>query len=122
MVRGVFVPFSASTINSYYGLMNVTKVEYKTYLEYIDYQKVIESLTLGGGEWDITNMRHKSFDAKELINNSRIWKYFLFSKLMPNMHYSTIGKEKALLFFTIQTFKSIDVGGNYESKDKVVGE
>lgn len=60
---GVLVPFSASTINAYYGMRDVGQGGYEPYLENIDYEKVIEALTSEGAEWDITNGRHKTFDV-----------------------------------------------------------
>lgn len=47
MIIGVCVPFSTSTINSYYGMREVNIWEYKAYLENIDYEGVLGTLTLG---------------------------------------------------------------------------
>lgn len=51
-------------LNFYYGIRDVVQGKHEAYSENINYVKVIEAITLGEVEWNITNERHKSFDAK----------------------------------------------------------
>lgn len=45
-VLGVQVLFGSSDINSYYSLIDVFQGEYESYLDIVDYTKVIETLAL----------------------------------------------------------------------------
>lgn len=63
MVRGMPIPSSASDINTLYGLKNIHQVKYKSNLDNVDYDEVIETLNVEGAEWDIINERPKSFEA-----------------------------------------------------------
>lgn len=63
MVRSMPIPSSASDINTLYGLKNIHQVKYKSNLDNVDYDEVIETLNVEGAEWDIINERPKSFEA-----------------------------------------------------------
>lgn len=59
---------------------------------------------------DITNGRHKSFDAMYFTKISHVWQYFVYSRLMPITHYNTMDKERVIFLFGITSTKIIDVG------------
>lgn len=59
-------------------MRDVCQGEYKDYLEIMDYEKVIEALTMEGAE-----ILPKSFDVKYLKKVSHFWKYFIYSRLIP---------------------------------------
>lgn len=63
-VRAVFIPFFAST-NYFYGMRGVGQGEYEAYLANVDYDNVMQALTIETVEWDTVNMGHESFDAKD---------------------------------------------------------
>lgn len=50
--------------------------------------------------------RYKGFEAKNLSKVSRIWQYFVYSRLMPITHYSIVDWEWAILLSVIISTKN----------------
>lgn len=92
MVSGVEVLFGLLDIISYYSLMDVYQGEYESYLNNVDYAKVIETLIVEGTEWNYSNGKHKGFKTKNLIKVYHICQYFVCSRLMPPTHYCSMDK------------------------------
>ena len=66
-VRGVFIDFSAESINHYYNLDHVLSEPFDRLYERPDYPEVIRVLTKGRGEWKLNNEVHVfHFKAKHL--------------------------------------------------------
>lgn len=66
----MFFLFGISNTTVFYSMRDVGQREYKDYLKNMDYDNIIQELTIEGVEWDIVNGRRKSFDAKDLTNIS----------------------------------------------------
>lgn len=47
MIKGVLVSFSKLAINLHYGLRDLERGEYMTYLEDVEYDEVIQTLIVG---------------------------------------------------------------------------
>ena len=66
-MQGVFVNFSAKSINKYYNLEQVNSEAYDRLHETPNYPEVLRMLTNGQGEWKLNNERHAvHFKAKHL--------------------------------------------------------
>ena len=76
---------------------------YKALFENIDYQQLMRVLTRGAGEWT----RHPStsevtiFQMKTLTPVAKVWYNFLCAKLRPNIHLSTVTRDKTILLYVI---------------------
>ena len=56
-----------------------------------DHQKIVELLTDGKGEWNLT--KKNPFDSiarGSLTEEAKVWFYFLSSVLLPSKHLSTV--------------------------------
>ncbi|KAJ0096562.1 hypothetical protein Patl1_27998 [Pistacia atlantica] len=109
-VRGKEVKFDAETINQYYELPQVEEDEYEEYLKNVDYDKVIRRLTKGQVKWVMVGDRYKKFFAGNLRNATRVWQYFMNTRLMPTTHNSIVDRVRGLLLYCIVTKKQMNVG------------
>lgn len=99
MVRGVLVLFGPSNINAFYGLIDICQFEYESYLDNVCSDEVTNIPAMERVEWEFSNGRHKSFEAKYLSKVFHIWKYFICSRLMPTTYNSIVDKDSAILLF-----------------------
>ncbi|KAJ0092115.1 hypothetical protein Patl1_27170 [Pistacia atlantica] len=103
--RGKEVKFDAETINQYYELPQVEEDEYEEYLKNVDYAKVIKRLTEGQAEWVRVGDQYKKFFAGNLRNPTRVWQYYMNTRLMPTIHNSTVDRVRGILLYCIVTKK-----------------
>ena len=76
-----------------------------------DYQKIVETLTDGKGEWKSNKKNpHKSIARGSLIEEAKVWFYFLDSTLMPTKHVNTVKQEETILLYAILKGYKISVG------------
>ena len=62
-----------------------------------DYQKILEVLTDGKGEWKgYKNNPNVSIVRGHLTEEAKVWFYFLSSLLMPVKHVYTMRQEEAI--------------------------
>ena len=111
-IRGKWVPFDRHTINYLCGLGKISDgAKFKRLKKNADYQKILEVLTDGKGEW--TGSR-KSLNASivrgYLTEEDKVWFYFLSSMLMPLKHVCTVRQEEAILLYAILKGYKISFG------------
>ena len=77
----------------------------------LDHQKLVELLTVGKGEWNSTKKNpFDSISKGSLIEEAKVWFYFLSSVLTPSKHSSIVRKEEAVLLYAIIKGYKMNVG------------
>ena len=77
----------------------------------LDHQKIVELLTDRKGEWNATKKNpFDSISKGSLIEEAKVWFYFLSSILMPSKHLSIVRKEEAVLLYAILKGYKLDLG------------
>ena len=67
-----------------------------------DYQKTLEVLTTGKGEWKGNKKTpYESIARGSPTKEAKVWFYFLSSVLMPSKHLSMVRHEEAVLLYAI---------------------
>ena len=127
-VKGQWVEFSREKINKLFNL-NVQKdgSKFKKQLKEPKHQKIVDPLTAGKGKWRGTKINHFRSNARgDLIEEAKVWFYFISSILSQSKHLSTVGREEAILLYALLKGYKINVGkiiknsilGYFESKCK----
>ena len=84
-LRGKWISFDKEAINKTFNLKKLkdgSKV--KKLKEEPDYQKIVELLTNGKGEWNSTKKNpFESISRGSLTEDAKLWFYFLASALLP---------------------------------------
>ena len=102
-VRGQWVEFSKEKINRLFNL-NVQKdgSKFKKQLKEHEHKKIVDLLTAGKGEWKGTMINpFRSIARGDLAEEAMVWLYFISYVLRPSNHLSTVGREKAILLYTL---------------------
>ena len=91
-IRGKWISFDRKEINKTYNLKEQKNgSKFKKLLKEIDHQKIVELLADGKGEWTSTkNNPYESIAIGSLIEEAKVWFYFLSSVLLPSKHLSTV--------------------------------
>ena len=77
----------------------------------LNYQKIVELLMDGKGEWNSTKKNHyESIAGGSMTEEEKIWFYFLSSVLFPSKHLSIVRKEETLLLYAILKGYKLNVG------------
>ena len=110
-VQGIFVDFSAESINSYYSLDHVPSEPFDRLYEHPDYPEVLRVLTNGRGEWKVNSEGHAiHFKAKHLTFIPKVWHHFITSRLIPTTNLCEVTAKRALLNYAIIQDIPFDVG------------
>ena len=90
-VRGKWVSFDKNEINKVLKLSELKDgSKFKKLQKDPDYEKILELLTTGKGEWK--GIKKNPFDSiarGSLTEEAKVWLYFLSSVLMHSKHLST---------------------------------
>ena len=119
-VRSQWVEFNSEKINRLFNL-NVQKdgSKFKKQLKEPEHQKIVDLLTVGKGEWRGTKINpFRSISREDLIEEAKVWFYFISSVLRPSKHLGIVGIEEAILLYKINVGKIIEnsILGYFESK------
>ena len=77
----------------------------------LDYQKIVDLLTDGKGKWNSTRKNpHESITRGSLIEEAKVWFYFICSILLPSKHLSTVREKEAVLLYAILKGYKFSVG------------
>ena len=102
-VRGRWVDFRAWAINRFYHLREDESEEYQALFVATDFEGLMQELTQGQGVW----RRHPSmgefttFPMTALTPMAKVWYNFLFVKIKPSLHLSTVTKDKMILMYSM---------------------
>ena len=110
-MRGVFVDFSAKSINQYYNLESINLEAYARLHEQPNYPEVLRMLINGQGEWKLNSEGHAMhFKAKHLAYIPKVWHHFITSRLIPTTNVCQVTAKRALLNYAIIQDIPFDVG------------
>ena len=110
-VHGVFVDFSAKSINHYYNPEPVNLEAYDRLHKNPNYSEVLRMLTNGQGVWKLNNEGQAvHFKSKHLAYIPKVWRHFITSRLIPTTNVCKVTAKKALLNFAIIQNIPFDVG------------
>ena len=107
-VRGKWVSFNRDQIDQTYNLherKNGSK--FKKLVKELDFRKIVDLLTYGKGKWNAPRKNpHKSITKGTLIEQAKVWFYFLCSIILPSKHLCTV-REKEVVFFCKPSSRAI---------------
>ena len=91
-VRGKWISFDREAINKTYNLKELKDgSKFKKLQKELEYQKIVELLIDGKGEWKSTKKNpFESIVRGSLIEEAKVWFYFLASVVLPSKHLSTV--------------------------------
>ena len=110
--RGRLVNFGAWAISRFYQLWKDDSEEYQEIFVATDFEGMMQELTQGQGMW----RRHPStgdftiFSMTTLMLVEKVWYNFLFVKIKPSLHLSTVTKYKTILLYTMTKGLQFDIG------------
>ena len=68
-------------------------------------------MTDGKGKWNATRKNtHESIARVSLIEQAKVWFYFLCSVILPSKHLSTVKEKEAILLYAILKGYKLSVG------------
>ena len=102
-MRGKWVSFHRDKINQLLKLVKLKDgSKFKKLKENPNFQKILEVLIVGKGEWKgKKKTSYQSIARGLLTEEAQVWFYFLSSVLMPSKHLSTMRKEEAVILYAI---------------------
>ena len=111
-VRGHWVDFSKEEINRLFSLrVQKDGSKFKKQLKEPEHQKIVDLLMYGKGEWNETKKTPFKFISRgDLIEEAKVWFYFISSVLMPSKHLSIVRREEVILLYALLKGYKINVG------------
>ena len=110
--------FDRHTINHLYGLGNISDgAKFKRLKNNVDYQKILEVLIDGNGEWKGSKKSLNASIARGyLTEEAKVWFYFLSLVLVPSKHVYTVRQEEAILLYVVLKGYKISFGKIIENQ------
>ena len=110
-VRGVWVPYGAKAINQVYGMAGHKHgSKFKKLLENPYLKKIAEKFTDGRAQLRPEKGGPKTLNRGSLIEEAKVWFYFLASVLVPTRHLSTVREQEAVMLYAILKGYKINIG------------
>ena len=111
-VRGHWINFSKKRINMLFNLkVQKDGSKFKKLLKEPEYQKMVDLLTAKKGKWKGTKKTlYKSIAREDLIEEAKVWFYFISSILLPSKHLSIVRRDEAILLYALLKGYKINVG------------
>ena len=111
-VRGKWVSFNRHDINQLLKLGKLSNgTKFKELKKNPDYQKIVKTLTIEKGEWqDNKKYPHESIARGSLIEEAKVWFYFLSLTLLPSKHVRTMRQDEVILLYFILKGHKISLG------------
>ena len=102
-VKGRWVSFSREQINQTFNLKERKDgSKFKRLAEDTNFQKIVDLLTDGKGKWNATKKNtHESISKGALIEQAKVWFYFLSSIILPSKHLYTIREKEVVFIYAI---------------------
>ena len=116
-VRGIWVPMGHERINEVLQIKDPKNgSKYKKLLREPNHDKIVEFLAAGKGKWNATKKNpHESINKGSIIEEAKVWFYFIASVIIPTKYLSTIREQEAIILYTLLKGYKFDVGKIIES-------
>ena len=115
-VRGVWVPFGAKTINEMYGMEGQKHgSKFKKLINNPDLEKITKKLTDDKGKWGQGKGEHKNINRGDLIEEAKVWFYFIASVMIPTKHVCSVREQEAIILYALLNGYKINAGAIIES-------
>ena len=115
-VRGVWVPYGAENINAIYDMEGQKHgSKYKRLADRPNREKIARRLTDGKVKWGTGQGEKKIINRGDLIEEAKVWFYFLASVLIPTKHVCTVREQEAVLLYAILKGYKVNVGAIIEN-------
>ena len=116
-VRGIWVPMGHESINEVFQIKDPKNgSKYKKLLKEPNHENIVEFLTAGKGKWNATKKNpHESINRGSLMEEAKVWFYFIAYVIIPIKHMSTIREQEAFILYTLLKGYKFNVGKIIES-------
>ena len=85
--------------------------KFKRLLKEPKYQKIVDLLTAEKGKWKATKKTlYESISRGDLIEEAKVWFYFISSIILPSKHLSTVRRNEAIILYALLKGYKINVG------------
>ena len=85
--------------------------KYKKLLKEPNHEKIVDFLIAGKGKWSSTKKNpHESINRGSLIEEAKVWFYFIAYVIIPTKHLSTIREQEAIILYALLKGYKFDVG------------
>ena len=89
--------------------------KFKKLVENPNHEKIIDLLTAGQGKWEATKMNpHYAINMGYLIEEAKLWFYFLSSVILPTKHICAVREQEAIILYAFLKGYKMNVGGLIE--------
>ena len=85
--------------------------KYKKLLKEHNHEKIVEFLTVGKGKWNAEKKNpYESINRGSLIEEAKLWFYFIAFVIIPTKHLSTIREQETIILYALLKGYKFDVG------------
>ena len=111
-VRGQWIDFSKEKINTLFNLkVHKGGSKFKKLLKEPEYQKIVYLFTTEKGKWKGTKKTlYKSIARGDLIEEAKVWFYFISSVLLPSKHLGIVRRDEAILLYALLKGCKVNMG------------
>ena len=115
-VRGVLVSYEAETINEMYGMEGQKHgSKYKKIADSPNREKIARKLTYGKVKLGQGRGAKKIINRGDLIEETKVWFYFLASVLVPTKYVCTVREQEAIILYAILKGYKLNAGAIIEN-------
>ena len=111
-VQGVWVPFGHQRINEMLKLKELKNgSKFKKLVANPNHENNIDLLTARQGKWEATRKNsHYAINRGSLIEEAKVWLYFLSSIIIPTKHLCAMRKHEAIILYALLKGYKMNVG------------
>ena len=89
--------------------------KFKKMVDNPNYDKILSLLTAGKGKWEATKKNpHYAINRGSLIEEAKVWFYFICSVIIPTKHLSSVRDHEAMILYALLKGYKMNVGGLIE--------
>ena len=116
-VREVWVPMGHERINEVLQIKDPKNgSKFRKLLDEPNHDKIVDFLTVGKGKWSSTKKNpHESIHRGDLIEEAKVWFYFIAYVIILTKHLSTVRENEAILLYALLKGYKFGVGKIIES-------
>ena len=115
-VRGFWVSYGAKTINEMYGMEGQKHgSKYKKMIDNPNREKIARKLTDGKVKWGQGKREQKAINRGDLIEEAKLWFYFMASIMVPTKHVCTVREQEAIILYAMLKGYKINAGAVIET-------